>query len=80
MSANILDQVIAIVSEKLRVEKGKIKAESSFMNDLDADSLDMAELLIKLEETFDIPIPDEEAQKITTVGDAVKYIHDHTGK
>lgn len=80
MSANILDQVIAIVSEKLRVEKGKIKAESSFMNDLDADSLDMAELLIKLEETFDIPIPDEEAQKIKTVGDAVKYIHDHTGK
>ena len=77
MTANILNQVIAIVSEKLGVEKEKIKTESSFAGDLGADSLDMVELLMNLEDSFKLSIPDEEAEKIKTVGDAVKYIQEH---
>ena len=72
----ILEKVRSIVTEQLRVEAGEVKPESSFQNDLGADSLDTVELVMALEEAFDIEIPDEAAEGITTVGDAVKYIED----
>ncbi len=77
MTATISDQVIAIVSEKLGVEKDKVKPETSFVGDLGADSLDMVELLMNLEDSFQMSIPDEEAEKIKSVNDAVKYIEEH---
>ncbi|MCI0652718.1 MAG: acyl carrier protein [Planctomycetes bacterium] len=77
MSAQILEQVIAIVSEKLGVEKEKVRPETSFIGDLGADSLDMVELLMNLEDSFKMTIPDEDAEKIKTVGDAVQYIQEH---
>ncbi|MCA8959503.1 MAG: acyl carrier protein [Planctomycetes bacterium] len=73
------EQVIAIVAEKLGVDQEKIKPETSFVGDLGADSLDMVELLMNLEDSFKMTIPDEDAESIKTVGDAVKYIDDHTG-
>ena len=72
----ILEKVRSIVSEQLSVDAGEVKAESNFQNDLGADSLDAVELVMALEEAFDIEIPDEAAEGITTVGDAVKYIED----
>ena len=72
----ILEKVRSIVSEQLSVDAGEVKAESNFQNDLGADSLDTVELVMALEEAFDIEIPDEAAEGITTVGDAVKYIED----
>lgn len=72
----ILEKVRSIVTEQLSVEAGEVKPESSFQNDLGADSLDTVELVMALEEAFDIEIPDEAAEGITTVGDAVKYIED----
>ena len=63
-----------IISEQLGVKKEEIKPESSFIDDLGADSLDTVEVVMALEEEFGIEIPDEDAEKITTVGDAVKYI------
>ncbi len=72
----ILEKVRSIVSEQLSVESGEVKPESNFQNDLGADSLDTVELVMALEEAFDIEIPDEAAEGIATVGDAVKYIED----
>ena len=72
-------QVVAIVSEKLGVEKEKVKLETSFVGDLGADSLDMVELLMNLEDTFKLTIPDEDTEKIKTVGDAVQYIQENKG-
>jgi acyl carrier protein len=72
----ILEKVRSIVSEQLSVDAGEVKADSNFQNDLGADSLDTVELVMALEEAFDIEIPDEAAEGITTVGDAVKYIED----
>jgi len=72
----ILEKVRSIVSEQLSVDAGEVKPESNFQNDLGADSLDTVELVMALEEAFDIEIPDEAAEGITTVGDAVKYIED----
>ena len=72
----ILEKVRSIVSEQLSVDAGEVKAESNFQNDLGADSLDTVELVMALEEAFDIEIPDEAAEGIATVGDAVKYIED----
>lgn len=77
MTATISDQVIAIVSEKLGVDKDKVKPETSFVGDLGADSLDMVELLMNLEDSFQMSIPDDEADKIKSVSDAVRYIEDH---
>jgi len=68
------DKVKDIISEQLGVKKEEIKPESSFIDDLGADSLDTVEVVMALEEEFGIEIPDEEAEKITTVGEAVKYI------
>ena len=76
---NIADKVISIVANQLDVEKEKIKPETSFINDLGADSLDIVELVMEFEEAFDMSIPDEDAEKIRTVGDAINYIKEHQG-
>ncbi|MGC9364272.1 MAG: acyl carrier protein [Fidelibacterota bacterium] len=68
------EKVQEIVAEKLGVEKSKITKEASFIDDLGADSLDTVELIMKMEEEFDIEIPDEEAEKLKTVGDVVNYL------
>ena len=72
--ASVQERVIDIVSEQLGVDKEKVTAETSFVNDLGADSLDTVELVMELEEEFDINIPDDAAEKIQTVGQAVEYI------
>ncbi len=72
--ASVLDRVADIVAEQLGVDKDKITPETSFVNDLGADSLDTVELVMELEEEFDINIPDDAAEKIQTVGQAVEYI------
>ncbi len=70
----VLEKVIEIVSEQMGVEKADVSAETSFINDLNADSLDTVELVMEFEDAFDMSIPDEEAEKIQTVGAAVDYI------
>ncbi len=72
--ASVQDRVIDIVAEQLGVDRDKISRETSFVNDLGADSLDTVELVMELEEEFDINIPDDAAEKIQTVGQAVDYI------
>ena len=79
MSQEILEKVCSIVSEQLSVEAGEVKSDSNFQNDLGADSLDIVELIMALEEAFDIEIPDEDAEGVTTVGDAVKFIEEKKG-
>ncbi len=76
MSANVEERVKDIIVEELGVEREKLTAEASFMEDLGADSLDTVELVMAFEKEFDIDIPDEEAEKLRTVGDALKYLHD----
>jgi len=76
MSDDILTKVQGIVSEQLGVDKEEVKPEASFANDLGADSLDTVELVMALEEEFDIEIPDEAAEGIATVEAAVKFIQD----
>ena len=75
---SVEQRVIDIVAEQLGVEKEKIKPESNFVNDLGADSLDTVELVMELEEEFDISIPDDAAEKIQTVGEAVKHIEENS--
>ena len=75
---SVSERVIDIVAEQLGVEKERINAETSFVNDLGADSLDTVELVMELEEEFDITIPDDAAEKIQTVGQAIEYIDEHT--
>ncbi|MEM7782082.1 MAG: acyl carrier protein [Planctomycetota bacterium] len=72
--SSVEEKVINIVAEQLGVDKDKIKRESNFVNDLGADSLDTVELVMELEEEFDINIPDEAAEKIQTVGEAIDHI------
>ncbi len=72
--AEIETRVKQAVVDKLGVEESKVTTEASFINDLGADSLDTVELVMKFEEEFDIKIPDEDAEKIQKVGDAVSYI------
>jgi len=74
------DKVKEIISEQLGVKKDEIKPESSFIDDLGADSLDTVEVVMALEEEFGIEIPDEDAEKITTVGEATKYIEDKVSR
>ena len=72
-------KVRSIVSEQLSVESEEVKTDSNFQNDLGADSLDTVELVMALDEAFDIEIPDEAAEGIATVGDAVKFIEEKKG-
>ena len=67
-------KVVEIVSEQMGVDKAEISRETSFINDLNADSLDTVELVMEFEDEFDMSIPDEEAEKIQTVGAAIDYI------
>lgn len=75
--ADILEQVKEVVVEQLNANPDEVKPESRFVEDLGADSLDVVELVMALEEKFGIEIPDEDAEKIQTVADAVKYIEEH---
>ena len=77
--SEIQDKVISIVAEQMNVGKDKIAPETSFINDLGADSLDTVELVMEFEDQFGMTIPDDEAEKIKTVGDAVRYITEHGG-
>lgn len=77
---NIEQRVRKIVAEQLGVNEAEIKAESSFVDDLGADSLDTVELVMALEEEFETEIPDDEAEKITTVQQAIDYITSHVKK
>ncbi|MBE0594392.1 MAG: acyl carrier protein [Gemmatimonadales bacterium] len=73
------DKVKDIIVEELGVERDKLAETASFMEDLGADSLDTVELVMAFEKEFDIDIPDEEAEKLRTVGDALKYLHEKMG-
>lgn len=71
------DKVKAIIIEKLGCDASKVVESASFVNDLGADSLDVVEFVMEVEKEFKVDIPDEDAGKLQTVGDAVKYIEDH---
>lgn len=73
---SVEEKVIGIVSEQLQIPKEDITPEKSFVDDLKADSLDVVELVMEFEDQFKITIPDEDYEKIKTVGDAVKYIEE----
>ena len=73
----IIDQVKAIIIDQLGVDEEDVQMEASFVDDLGADSLDIVELVMALEEEFELEISDEDAEKIRTVGEAVKYIQEH---
>ena len=73
----LLDDVKEVVIEQLDCDPAEVKEDSKFIEDLGADSLDVVELVMALEEKFDIEIPDEEAEKILTVGDAISYIENN---
>ncbi|MFD1360306.1 acyl carrier protein [Lentibacillus salinarum] len=73
--ADVFDKVKEIIVDKLEVEESQVTMEASFKDDLEADSLDVVELVMELEDEFDMEIADEEAEKINTVGDAVNYIN-----
>lgn len=77
--SGIEDKVKDIIAEELGVERPKLTDDASFMEDLGADSLDQVELVMAFEKEFDIDIPDEEAEKLRTVGDALKYLHEKMG-
>ena len=72
------DKIKNIIIDKLGVEESRIVPEASFLDDLGADSLDVVELIMELEEEFALEIPDEDAEGITTVGSAIDYINKHT--
>ena len=74
MSASVEERVRTIIVDQLAVDSGKVTGTASFIDDLGADSLDIVELVMTMEEEFDLDIPDEEAEKMKTVGDVVKYI------
>ena len=76
-SEEILEKVKKIIVEQLGVAETSITMEASFIDDLGADSLDIVELIMALEEEFDMEIPDSDAEKVVTVGDVVDYIKDH---
>ena len=77
--SEIAEKVTQIIIDKLGVDVGEVSNESSFTNDLGADSLGTVELIMEFEKEFDIAIPDEEAEKIQTVGDAVTYVENNKG-
>ena len=75
--SEIADRIMEIVAEKMDKPKEEISPEKSFVNDLGADSLDTVELMMDIEDEFDLSIPEEEAQKIETIGHAIKYVEEH---
>lgn len=77
MAEDIMDRIKKIVADRLDVEEDKIKPETSFKDDLEADSLDVVELVMELEDEFDLEISDDDAEKIATVGDVINYINSH---
>lgn len=77
---NVQERVKNIIVEQLGVEADQVKPEAQFVNDLGADSLDTVELIMALEEEFDIEIPDDKAEKIKTVGEAISYIEENAKK
>ncbi len=80
MSESIEEKVIEIVAEQMGVDKSEITRETSFVNDLNADSLDTVELVMEFEDEFELSIPDEEAEKIQTVGQAIDHIKENSSK
>ena len=78
--ANVEEKVKDIIVEELGLEREKLTTDASIMEDLGADSLDTVELVMAFEKEFDIDIPDEEAEKLRTVGDAMSYLHEKIGK
>ena len=76
--SSIAERVTQLIVEKLGVEESEVTPEASFTNDLGADSLDTVELIMELEKEFDISIPDEQAEKIQTVGQAIEYIESNS--
>ena len=78
--SDIATRVKEIIVDKLGVDESEVTPEASFTNDLGADSLDTVELIMEFEREFDIVVPDEEAEKITTVGEAIKYIESNISK
>jgi acyl carrier protein len=78
--SDLEEKVKDIIVEELGVEREKLTGEASFMEDLGADSLDTVELVMAFEKEFDIDIPDEEAEKLRTVGEAMSYLHQKIGK
>jgi len=79
MAESVEAKVKEIIVNELGVEPEKVTDEASFVEDLGADSLDIVELIMAFEEAFDIEIPDEDAEKLQTVGDAIKYLKEHQG-
>ncbi|HYA96390.1 MAG TPA: acyl carrier protein [Terriglobales bacterium] len=77
--ANVAEKIKQIVSEQLGVDEGEVTPTASFADDLGADSLDTVELVMAFEEAFEIEIPDEEAEKIRTVQDAISYVEKKVG-
>ncbi|MCE9610356.1 MAG: acyl carrier protein [Chthoniobacter sp.] len=78
--SDVAEKVKDIIVEELGVEREKLSPEASFMEDLGADSLDTVELVMAFEEEFSVEVPDEDAEKLQTVGDVVKYIEGKTAK
>lgn len=76
-TTNIEAKVKSIIADQLGVGEDEIKPDSSFIEDLGADSLDIVELVMAMEEEFEVEIPDEEAENIKTVGDAINYVNTH---
>jgi acyl carrier protein len=77
MSDRIFNQISTIIGEQLGLDTGGLTEESDFIEDLGADSLDIVELIMELEEEFELEIPDEDAEQIATIGDAVQYIREN---
>lgn len=80
MADDIEAKIKSIVAEQLGVDQAEISRETSFVNDLNADSLDTVELVMEFEDEFDMSIPDEEAEKIQTIGQAIDYIEQYLAK
>lgn len=76
---DVFEEVKQIIVEQLSVSEDEVTLQASFVDDLGADSLDVVELVMEFEEKFDLEIPDEDAEKIATVGDAVNYIEERVG-
>ncbi len=74
---SVENKVRSIIAEQLGISEDTVKTDSAFIEDLGADSLDIVELVMAMEDEFEVEIPDEEAENIKTVADAVKYVNDH---